>query len=409
MEVLMSSELRFEQTIDAEPGEVYRMFTNSTAMRDWLADRVSANPAPGGYLYLWWQSGYYTAGWYTHLEQPNLVAFTLQGRGEPGASQVEVRIEPWEGKTHITLLHRGLREASQGEDTRLEIQKGWRLAFERLTNALENGADLRITTRPMLGLLFGLFSPDAAKELGVPVSAGMLLSGVVDGLGAQKAGMQKDDVIVAINGKPVASYNEVAGVMHGKKAGDVVHVTYYRGSQKHEAEMTLSPRPLPEVPTTVAGLAEALKHVYHGEMAELEEVLQGVTEEEASYKPAEKEWSVKEALAHLLQGERSYQDYVTDLFLSNEKVADGYGNNVEAYIKATVNTYRTAQALEDAFHASRVETIALIANLPEDFARHKSTFWRLGYQALAFPFHVHDHAEQMKSAVAAARAKAAGG
>jgi uncharacterized protein YndB with AHSA1/START domain len=401
---MMSSELRFEQMICVEPGEVYRMFTNSTAMREWLADRVSANPEPGGYLYLWWQSGYYTAGWYTRLD-PNLVGFTLRGRGEPGPSQVEVRIEPREGKTQVTLLHRGLSEESQWESTRREIEKGWRLAFQRLAHSLENGADLRITTKPMMGMLFEPFSPEIAKTLGVPVSDGLLLNGVVEGLGAHKAGLQKSDVIVAVNGKAVANYSEISGVMHGKKAGDMVRVSYYRGPEQRDAEMTLSPRPLPEIPTTVAGLAEALKHVYHQEEAELEDVLKGVTEEEASYKPAENEWSVKEVLAHLIHSEHGYyQNIINELFISSESVNDGFGGNVDAYVKATVAVYGTAQALEDAFHKSRAETLHLLAGLPESFTNHKSTFWRLGYLLLAFPFHVHEHAEQMRAAVTAARA-----
>ncbi|MBE0695678.1 MAG: DinB family protein, partial [Anaerolineaceae bacterium] len=166
-----------------------------------------------------------------------------------------------------------------------------------------------------------------------------------------------------------------------------------------------SPLPLPEIPVTVAGLAAALKQAYQHEQAELESVLKGVTEEEASYKPGENDWSIKDVLAHLIQGERGSQNIITELFLGHESIADGFGDNVDAYIKATVQVYGTARALEEAFHTSREETVRLVANLPESFAKRKSSLWKLGYQLLAFPYHAHEHAEQIKTAISKARKK----
>ncbi|MBE0696825.1 MAG: SRPBCC domain-containing protein, partial [Anaerolineaceae bacterium] len=227
----MTSELRFNKTLQAEPGEVYRMFTNSTAMREWLADRVFANPVPGGCVYLEWRSGYYAAGWFGDLHSPDHLTINLQGRGEPGPSQVEVGITADDSGSRVTLIHSGLGEGSEWAKPRKEIQRGWDLAFERLAHSIEKGADLRITRKPMLGILFGVFSPQIASKLGVPVSEGLLLSGTIEGLSAQKAGMQKDDVIVAIKQRPTPNFNEVQTALHGKKAGDVIQVTYYRGAE----------------------------------------------------------------------------------------------------------------------------------------------------------------------------------
>lgn len=400
----MTSEMRFEQPVRAEPGEVYRMFTNSTAMREWLADRARANPVLGGCLYLEWQSGYYAAGWFTALQPDNRVVFTMRGREDPGSSQVDICIEPYEGGSMVTLVHSGIGEGSEWEPARKNIHRGWNLAFQRLANVLNYGPDVRITSRPMLGILFGAFSPEIARTLNIPVSEGLLLGGTVEGLGAQRAGLQKNDLIVAMNGQPVVNFDAVQKVLHGKKAGDIVRVTYYRGADKGEAEMVLSPRPLPEIPMTIAGLAEALRQIYHREQAELESVLKGVTEKEAAYKPDKKDWSVKEVLAHLIHVERALQNVISEIFQSQESVADGYGDNLDAYIRATTEVYGTAQAMETAFHASREETLHLVANLPESFTKRKSSMWKLGYQLLAFPYHVHEHAEQMKAAIEKARA-----
>ena len=50
------------------------------------------------------------------------------------------------------------------------------------------------------GYIIGDFNADIATKLGVPVEYGTRLSDVVDGMGAQKAGLQKNDVIIAIDG-----------------------------------------------------------------------------------------------------------------------------------------------------------------------------------------------------------------
>jgi uncharacterized protein YndB with AHSA1/START domain/uncharacterized damage-inducible protein DinB len=400
----MTSEMRFEQMVRAEPAGVYRMLTNSTAMREWLADRARANPVSGGCLYLEWQSGHYADGWFTALEPDNQVAFTMRGREDPAPSQVDVRIEPCEGGSMVTLVHSKIGEGGEWEAPRKGIRRGWELAFQRLANVLDSGPDLRITTRPMLGILFGTFDPETARKLDLPVSEGLLLTGTVDGMGAQKAGLQKNDLIVAMDGQPVVGFTDVPKVMHGKKAGDALRVAYYRGAEKREVEIILSQQPLPEIPMTVAGLAEALRQIYQREQAELESVLEGVTEEEAAFKPGEKDWSVKEILAHLIHSERGSQNFISEIFVSQESVTDGYGDNVDAYVRATTGVYGTAQALEKAFHASREETLGLVANLPESFEQRKSSMWRLGYLLLSFPYHVHDHAGQMKAAVEKARA-----
>ena len=66
---------------------------------------------------------------------------------------------------------------------------------------LGSGPDLRITNRPMMGISPSDFNAEIAKKLGVPVNTGMRLDGVVDGMGAQSAGLQKDDVLIEFAGR----------------------------------------------------------------------------------------------------------------------------------------------------------------------------------------------------------------
>ena len=58
----MSAVLTFEQTIQAPIDQVYRAFTNATALREWLCDTATVDARPGGRVYLAWISNYYRRG-----------------------------------------------------------------------------------------------------------------------------------------------------------------------------------------------------------------------------------------------------------------------------------------------------------------------------------------------------------
>jgi hypothetical protein len=65
------------------------------------------------------------------------------------------------------------------------FRENWEDSLENLKSVLETGVDLRISTRPMLGIAPGDFTEAQAVALGVPVREGMRLDGLVDGMGAE--------------------------------------------------------------------------------------------------------------------------------------------------------------------------------------------------------------------------------
>ena len=69
---------------------------------------------------------------------------------------------------------------------------------------------------------------------------------VVPGSPAEKAGMKTGDIIVAIDGKPVKSMDDVVASVRTHQVGDKLSVTFYQGSSKKTAQVTLA-----EKPTTV--------------------------------------------------------------------------------------------------------------------------------------------------------------
>jgi len=395
--------LSFSQLVKAKPSEVYRSFINATALREWLCDTATVIPHAGGRLYLWWNSGYYASGEFLETESGQKLVFTWLGRGEPGSSQVQVTFSEKDGETQVTLEHSGLGIGEDWSRTLGAVESGWKKGLENLASVLATGEDLRFTLRPMLGILIGEFNAEIAEELGVPVTNAVRLDGVVENMGSQAAGLQSNDVIVRMAGIPTVDWDSLTFALQKHRAGDTVEVVYYRGAEKNTVMMELSRRPIPDIPFSTTELVTRVRKIYAEMHAEMDKFLAGVTEDEASFKPAPDEWSIKGNLAHIIQGERGYQSWITELIGGYERVADDYGGNIHAYIDATLAVYPTLPELVNAYKRASTETVELLARLPDEFLERKSSYWRVAYASLEEPYHFRSHIDQMRAALEAAR------
>jgi len=70
-------------------------------------------------------------------------------------------------------------------------------------------------------------------------SKGVMISEVIEGGSAQQAGLEKNDVILSINGIEVNSYGELSKVLDTKAIGDVVKVIVQRDDQQLGFDVTL--------------------------------------------------------------------------------------------------------------------------------------------------------------------------
>lgn len=403
----MTSEfLTIERIVNAPASQVYRAFTNSTALREWFCDVALSDPRPGGRLYLWWNAGYHSSGEFTALTKDESLGFTWYGQNEPAPTKVQIALEPQDGSTRVTVTHSGIGTDEVWDKTIEEFERGWENALENLESILETGQDLRYVRRPMLGIILGEFNEEIAAKLGVPVTEGIRLDGVVEGMGAEAAGLQKADVIVGIAGAEVTGFPSLDNALQAYRADDEVEVVFYRGAEKKSVKMVLSRRPLPEVPPTPEALSKAVREFYDETEAELDEFFKGVSEEEASYRPAPDEWSAKETLAHLITGERGWHTWLTNMIDDNEPVYDRYGSNVPARHEAIIAAYPTISEMLEELKRSEVETVTMLAALPPEFVARKGSFTRLSYYMLETPgYHTRDHLNQMREAVEAARSK----
>ena len=380
----------------------YRAFTNSTSLREWLCDVATVEPHPNGRMYLWWRGDFYSSGHYLELDEDKRVKFRWYSNIDPAPTEVTVTVTEKDASTLIRMEHE-IPDGSAWAGKAESFRKEWEDSLENLKSVLETGLDLRIANRPMMGIAPGDFTEEQAVALGVPVREGMRLDAVLDGMGAQKCGLKKDDVIVEFAGHRIRNDpNSFPNALAGKKGGDKVEVAFYRGVEKKTVTMELSKRPMPEVPFNAVELADKARELYKAGMAEVESCFEGVTDAQAMTRPEPQEWSALEIVAHLIHGERFNQTYLTSLVDGYELVNDGFGSNVHAQVQATVAANPSIALMLSELRRAVEETLAYVSFLPEEFVANKGSFYRFGSILLQPNFHLTGHTEQIKGAISAA-------
>ena len=394
--------LRFRSTVAAPAAEVYRMFTNSTALREWLCETALADRRKGGRLFLGWNSGWHTVGEFKSLLPGKGVAFTWRGKDDPGVTSVRVSFSETGGKTRVSLAHAGVgtgRAAPAWDATATFLEEQWPRALENLQSVMETGHDLRFTRRPMLGIYTAQFDPASSQAAAVSIKEGVLVGGSVEGMGARAAGLVAGDVIVGLARRRVRGPATLTAALAQHQAGDTIKVTFYRGADKKMAPLVLSGRSLPQVPPTADALAEALRRIYTHTDAQLESALESISEEVASRRPGPQEWGAKEVICHLLAGERDLHAWIANLIGGEEAWWDGWAGNVEQRYAGTLATYPTLRSLLEELKCAETETVGIVAALPAEFVAHKSSYWRVGHNLLSAPDHIAEHLEQIRAAL----------
>ncbi|MFN8384821.1 MAG: SRPBCC domain-containing protein [Anaerolineales bacterium] len=381
----------------------YRAFTSSTSLREWLCDVATVEPHPNGRMYLWWRGDFYSSGHYLELEENKCVKFRWYANIDLAPTEVTVNFAEKDGDTLVRLDHEFPNDDAWkkiGETFR----ENWMESFENLKSVLETGIDLRIANRPMLGIAPGDFTEEQATALGVPVREGLRLDGLVSGMGAERAGLQKDDVIVEMNGHPIRSdASSLPNAIAGKKGGDHIEVVYYRGAEKKTITMELSRRPMPDVPSNPTELARQAREFIMPALTELENCFEGVSDEQAMKRPDPQEWSALEIVGHLIQNERNNSSFLASLIDGFELTTDGFGTNVTPQMEAMVKAYPSVALMLNALRRSVEEVLAFTALIPEDFAaNNKGSYYRFGSGLLQPNFHLGSHTQQVKDALAKA-------
>ncbi|MDZ7266374.1 MAG: Do family serine endopeptidase [candidate division KSB1 bacterium] len=143
------------------------------------------------------------------------------------------------------------------------------LARQIMTQLIETGK----VVRGWLGVNIQSVDEEVAREMKLPTTDGALVTRVMPGSPAEKAGMQEEDFVVTINETPIRDQNHLMNVVASYRPGTTVRVKLIRDGRERVLTVKLGKRPEdPEqAVTSAAPRAEALGLV----VADLTEKLAG--------------------------------------------------------------------------------------------------------------------------------------
>ena len=97
--------------------------------------------------------------------------------------------------------------------------------------------------KPYIGVYLGNLDSNKVKALNLKSSNGVFISDIVPNGPAAVAGITKNDVITAVDGKEVNSAGAFVGEIAAKKVGQTIKLTVYRNGQLSEVAVTLVKTP----------------------------------------------------------------------------------------------------------------------------------------------------------------------
>jgi serine protease Do len=114
-----------------------------------------------------------------------------------------------------------------------------KVAIPIINELITNG----YVARPWMGVALYTVDQTAVRQLKLSVDKGVLLTQVVDGGPAFKAGLRQYDVITRIEGQDVVTRDDLVKAILSYQVGQTVQITYWRGNNQATTMITLGQAP----------------------------------------------------------------------------------------------------------------------------------------------------------------------
>ena len=98
--------------------------------------------------------------------------------------------------------------------------------------------------RGFLGITPVNLTPALASQLGLPVSQGILVTRVLEGSAAERAGLRIDDVIVQMGDELIGNTGKLSNFLLEHLPGETTDLTLYRDGMEMSTRVTLGERSL---------------------------------------------------------------------------------------------------------------------------------------------------------------------
>ena len=116
---------------------------------------------------------------------------------------------------------------------------GFAVPSEIAQSIMRQILDFGEVRRGLLGVTIQTIDKESASALGTEVESGALVSRVVPGSAAEKAGLVVDDIIVKVNDKKIDSSRELMNAIGLKGSGDTVDIEFVRDGRTKNVVATL--------------------------------------------------------------------------------------------------------------------------------------------------------------------------
>ena len=117
---------------------------------------------------------------------------------------------------------------------------GFAIPIDMAHNVMEQIVEHGKVVRGQLGVTIQSVDADMAKAFGLNQGGGALLSDVTVGSPAAKAGIERGDIILALNGQAVSGPEDLSVHISEMAPGSTVHLKIARNGQTREVAVTLS-------------------------------------------------------------------------------------------------------------------------------------------------------------------------
>jgi len=108
--------------------------------------------------------------------------------------------------------------------------------------------------RGLLGVMVQDFTPDLAEALGIQAGVGAVITQVEPDSAAEAAGLQAGDLIVSVDGRPVAGPADLRSQIGLKRTGRTITIEFIRDGERQTVEATLRRGPQGGAQTRDQGL-----------------------------------------------------------------------------------------------------------------------------------------------------------
>ena len=107
-------------------------------------------------------------------------------------------------------------------------------------NSVKDGSNTNTSTKKAwVGITGYSLTEDMAHQFGVDQTSGILVAGVTEGGPAHTAGIRMGDVITAVDGTTITSFEDLSSYLGSKQPGDSITLTVERSGQSSDVQVTL--------------------------------------------------------------------------------------------------------------------------------------------------------------------------